>query len=147
VVDVGQLQGAVLAPTVAVRVVRSPDSTAQWSLLSMARGTHRIERTAANKLVLRIEQGLLRSTFEGLFRGADQPFSVGDRAELVGAHVTVLAVTEGRPTSIELTLDGASLDDASVCLLAWRDQQLVAVDLSLHQVLTIPWSPGPTGLL
>lgn len=131
----------------AVRVVRSPDSTAQWSLLSMARGTHRVERTAANKLVLSIDEGLLRSTFEGLFRAANQPFAVGDRAELVGAHVTVLAVTEGRPTAIELTLDSGSLDDASVCLLAWREQRLVPVELSLHQALTIPWSPGPTGLL
>lgn len=131
----------------AVRGVRAPDSTAEWSLLSMARGTHRIERTAANKLVVQIDAGLLRSTFEGLFRAANQPFAVGDRAPLVGAHVTVLAVMEGHPTSIELTLDAGSFDDADVCLLAWRDQRLVPVQLSLHQALSIPWSPGPTGLL
>lgn len=131
----------------AVRVVRAPAATAQWNMLSMARGTHRIERTAADKLVLRVEGGLLRSTFEGLFRASEQTFSAGDRAELVGAYVTVLAVTAGRPTSIELTLSSGSFDDANVCLLAWRDQQLVPVELSLHQVLTVPWSPGPTGLL
>jgi hypothetical protein len=131
----------------AVRVARSPDSTAEWSILSMARGTHRLERTAADKLVLQIDAGLLRSTFEGLFRGADQPFAVGDRAALAGAHVTVLAVTDGRPTAIELTLDGGSFDDPGVCLLAWREQRLVPVELSLHQVLSIPWSSGPTALL
>lgn len=113
----------------------------------MARGTHRIERTATNKLVVQMDEGLLRSTFEGLFRAAHQTFAVGERAALVGAHVTVLAVTEGRPTSIELTLDSGSFDDASVCLLAWREQRLVPVELSLHQPLSIPWSPGPTGLL
>ena len=130
-----------------VRVARAPDSTGQWSVLSMARGTHRIERTAANQLVVQNDAGFLRSIFEGLFRATAQSFSVGDRAELLGAHVTVLAVTDGHPTSIRLTLNNGSFDDASVCLLAWRAGRLVPVDLSLHQSLSIPWSPGPTGLL
>lgn len=131
----------------AMRVERAPGSTGQWTLLSMARGTHRVERTAINKLVLHNDEGLLLSTFERLFRDDDRPFSAGDRVELAGAHLTVLAVTRGRPSSLELTLDGGSFDDANVCLLAWREQRLVPVELSLHQALSIPWSAGPTGLL
>jgi hypothetical protein len=133
--------------TASVRSVRAPESTGQWSILSMARATHRIERTGPRELTLRIEPSMLRSTFEGLFRASDQPFAVGDQAALEGASVKVLAVEQGRPTSLALTLASGSFDDADVCLLAWRSSQLVPVQLALHEKLSIPWSPGPTGLL
>jgi len=133
--------------TAAARSARAPDSTAQWSLLSMARGTHHIERTGPAELIINSEPGLLYSTFEGLFRASNRPFAVGERAALDDAFVTVLAVQHGHPTSISLTLNRGSFDDAAVCLLAWRASQLVPVHLALHEKLAIPWSPGPTGLL
>lgn len=89
---------------------------------------------------------MLRSTFESLFRPADSRFSVGDRRLLPGGFVTVLAADHGRPTAIRFTLTRGSFDD-DVCLLAWREQQMVPVRLALHQKLSIPWSPGPMGLL
>jgi hypothetical protein len=133
--------------TAAVRAARVPGSTGQWSILSMARGTHHIERTGPGELTIHSELGLLRSTFEGLFRANNRPFAVGERAALEDAFVTVLAVQHGHPTAISLTLSRGSFDDAAVCLLAWRASQLVPVHLALHEKLTIPWSPGPTGLL
>ncbi len=131
----------------AVRVVRAPDSTGQWSILSLARATHRVERTGPGRLVMQMEPSLLRSTFEGLFRGHDRPFFVGDRAKLQGAVVTVLAVESGRPTSIALELDHGSFDDSDVCLIAWREGRLVPVHLAPHEKLSIPWSPGPSSVL
>jgi hypothetical protein len=131
----------------AVRAMREPANVAPWAILSMARARHRIERSARNQLTIRVEPSMLRSTFEGLFRAQNLPLQVGERAELVNAVVTVLAVDGGRPTSISLTLRSGSFDDADVCLLAWRDGALVPVQLALHDTLEIPWSPGPTGVL
>lgn len=131
----------------AVRATREPAGVAPWSILSMARARHRVERTAGNQLIIGMEPSMLRSTFEGLFRATDLPFKVGDRAELVNAVVSVLAVDAGRPTAISLTLGSGSFDDPDVCLLAWRDGRLVPVQLALHETLDIPWSPGPAGLL
>lgn len=133
--------------TASVRSVRAPGSTGQWSIVSMARATHRIERTGERELTFDIEPSMLRSTFEGLFRASNRPFAVGERAAVEGAFVTVLAVQQGRPTSISLTLTRGSFDHGEVCLLAWRASRLVPVHLALHEQLTIPWSPGPTGLL
>jgi hypothetical protein len=131
----------------AVRAMREPANMAPWGILSLARASNRIERTARNRLTIRAEPSLLRSSFEGLFRAKDLPFKVGDRAALVNATVTVLAVDAGHPTSISLTLRSGSFDDPDVCLLAWREGRLVPVQLALHEALDIPWSPGPTGLL
>lgn len=113
----------------------------------MARATHVIERTGPSELEIQVEPGMLRSTFETLFRPSDSAFHVGDRRVLPGGFVTVLAVANGRPTKIRFTLTRGALDDNDVCLLAWRAQQLVPLRLALHQRLSIPWSPGPTGLL
>jgi hypothetical protein len=133
--------------TASARAARAPDSTGQWSILSMARGTHHIERTGPAELTIQSEPGWMRSTFEGLFRARNRPFRVAERASLQGAFVTVLSTSQGRPTAISLTLLRGSFDDAEVCLLAWRASQLVPVHLALHETLTIPWSPGPTGVL
>jgi hypothetical protein len=131
----------------AARAARVPNSTAQWTILSMARATHAIERTAPNELTIHSDPSMLRSSFEGLFRAYDRPFSPGDRAAVASGFVTVLTVEGGRPTSISLTLSNGTFDDPSVCLLAWRDQRLSTVQLALHERITIPWTPGPTGLL
>jgi hypothetical protein len=131
----------------AVRSVRAPELSDQWSMVSMTRGTHHIERTGPSQLVIRVEPSMLHSTFEGLFRPLNKPFFVGDQAAMPGAFVTVLAVAAGHPTTIRLTLTSGSFDDNDVCLLAWREQRLVPVQLELHQKLSIPWSAGPTGLL
>jgi hypothetical protein len=131
----------------AVQSVRAPDATGQWSMVSMAHATHLIERTGPSELLIHVEPGMLRSTFEGLFRPVDSGFSVGDRRILPGGFVTVLSAANGRPTTIGLTLTRGSFDDNDVCLLAWRGQAMAPVRLAVHQKLSIPWSPGPTGLL
>lgn len=133
--------------TASVRGARAPDSTAQWSILSMTRGTHRVVRTGLAELTIQSDLGLLRSTFEGLFRASTKTFRAGERAALEGAFVTVLAVSRGEPTAISLTLTRGTFDDDAICLLAWRSSQLVPVHLALHEAMTIPWSPGPTRFL
>jgi hypothetical protein len=131
----------------AVQSVRAPDATGQWSMVSMARATHFIERTGARELLIRVEPSMLRSTFESLFRPTDSAFFVGDRRALPGGFVTVLAVAQGRPTAIRFTLSHGSFDDNEVCLLAWRERRMVPVRLALGQKSSFSWSPGPIGLL
>lgn len=131
----------------AVQAVRAPNATGQWSMLSMARATHLIERTGASELTIHVEPSMLRSTFEGLFRPADLALAAGDTRVLPHGRVTVLSTAHGRPTAIRFTLTAGSLDDNDVCLLAWRDQHMVPVRLAPHQKLSIAWSPGPAGVL
>jgi hypothetical protein len=130
-----------------VRAVRARGTTAQWSILSMARATYRIERTAANAFVIDVEPGLLRSAFEGLMRARGEALAVGDERRVEGGVVTVRAVEAGRPTSLGFRLSQGSFDDDDVCVLVWRDGKLLPVELQLHEELRVPWSPGPTGLL
>jgi hypothetical protein len=61
--------------------------------------------------------------------------------------VTVLEVDGGEPTALEIQLD-VSVDDPTICLLAWQGRALRRVVLPpVGQDLVIPWSPGPLGLL
>lgn len=131
----------------ATRAMRLPESTGQWTVLSLARATHHITRTGPAGLRIEIAPGMLHATFEGLFRRPDAPLVTGTRAPVAGGYVTVLETRDGHPTAIGLTLASGTFDDDEHCLLSWRDGRLVPLDLAIGASASIPWSPGPSGLL
>jgi len=129
----------------AARALRTPGTVSSWIVLSMAHATHRIERVDAHTLVISARPGLLYGSFEGVFRANDIPFHPGDAVELDEARVTVLSAESGHPTSIEVLLRGASLDDPTIRPFAWIDGRLTPVHLDAGAAMEIAWSPGPTG--
>lgn len=131
----------------AARVMRLPASTGQWTLLSLAKGTHRVTRIAPNQLRLDVQPGMLHATFEGLFRSLGAPLHPGYRAAVADGFVTVLAAEAGRPTAISFTLSRGDFDDGEHVLIGWRDGRLQPIELAVGQALEIAWSPGPSGLL
>jgi hypothetical protein len=61
--------------------------------------------------------------------------------------VRVAATVEGRPTRVEVDVDSA-LDDPNLALLTWRNGRIERVSFGeIASGLTIPWSPGPLGML
>ena len=129
----------------AARALRAPATVASWVTLSLARATHRIERVDDRTLVISADPGFLHGSFEVVFRGADRPLRRGDRVDLDDIVVTVLAVDDGYPTSIEVRFRAMSIEDPALLLLAWREGQLVPVRLAPGERIDVPWSAGPTG--
>jgi hypothetical protein len=129
----------------AARAMRAPKTTAGWTILSMAKGTHHVERTGPRTLVISADPGLLYGSYEVVFRGADYPMHVGDRFDLDPFSVKVLSIQGHYPTSFEVDFRAASLDDPSLILLIWRDEKLEQVRLAIGGPIDVPWTPGPTG--
>ena len=126
------------------RAMRAPKTVSAWVTLSMARGTHRIERTGDRTLVMTVDPGMLYGSFEVVFRASDRPVHHGERVDLEDMTVTVREVKEGHPTSFQVDFRSLSLDDPSLKLLIWREAQLVPVHLAKGERIEVPWSPGPT---
>jgi hypothetical protein len=129
-----------------VRVVKGPHDVDTWSILSMSKRTHRVERTADRSLTLETEGGtFFDGGFVDVYRSRNHPLPTGTVVELKGATVRVLSDREGLPTKIELTLD-VPFEDPSIALLAWQGSALKPVLLEQGKPIQIAWSPGPTGL-
>jgi hypothetical protein len=131
--------------TLSVRFVKGPDDVDTWSILSMSKRTHRIERTGDRSLTVETEGGtFFDGGFVEVYRSRNHPLPAGTVVEMKGATVRVLSDQEGLPTKIELTLD-VPFEDPSVALLAWQGSALRPVILEQGKPIAIGWSPGPTG--
>lgn len=129
----------------AARLVKRPVDVDTWSILSMAKRTHRIERTSDRSLTIATEDGtFFDGGFVDVYRSRNHPLPAGTVVDLKGATVRVLADQAGLPTRIELTLD-VPFEDPSIALLAWQDSALRPVVLEQGKPVRIDWSPGPTG--
>ena len=94
---------------------------ASWHGLSASPGVHRFTRTAANAFELEAVTGAIASgVFADILRGPDEPFAVGDIVDVRNARITVLALREGRPSTIRVEC-AHPLEDPSLLFLVWKD--------------------------
>ncbi|MFZ5438565.1 MAG: hypothetical protein ACOZQL_01085 [Myxococcota bacterium] len=79
---------------------------ATWHIWSMAPLAHTLRRTGEREVELTVKDGrMIDSVFEQNFRNERHPMRVGQRVQLRGAAVTVLAVDRGLPTAIRVELE------------------------------------------
>ncbi len=94
-------------------------------VLAPGLGPLAIRRPDARTLVVRREEGFPTSYLDGLFRSERHPMSPGQRVELTGMTVEVLAVTDdGRPAEAAFRF-AVPLDDPSLRWLQWKNGAFV----------------------
>lgn len=131
----------------AIYSLDSPPPGSCWSVLSAAKGTHRIVRTAPDTLELEVEgTTFLRGPFETIYRSQKNPFHAGEVVDQCGARFRVLEMRDDRPARVEVQFD-APLDSPHIRILAWQDARLRRIRVPSETALEIPWSPGPMGTL
>lgn len=87
-----------------------------FSVLSAARGAHRVSRTAPDTLeVESLDADMLETPLERLFRAPGAPFHANDVVHLDGVTVTILEVGAHGPRRVRFQLD-RRLDDPTVQL-------------------------------
>ena len=130
----------------AIAALVAPETLGTWNVLSMARADHRVTRTGPKSLRLDVVGGrMMEGAFEIVFRSPRAAFHPGDRVEISGATVTVIAVDRGAPTAVEASFDVA-LDDPALYLLTWRDGRLARFSPPpVGGSADLRWSPGPLG--
>lgn len=88
----------------------------------------------------------LTGPFETLFRSSSEPLKLGDDAVVCGAHVRVAAMSDGRPSRIEVN-QARTLDAYGGAWIAWRNGGFERLALPpIGKSIDIPWSPGPSGV-
>jgi len=91
-----------------------------------------VSRPDAHTLLLQPVGGYLGDPFSQLVRSAAHPFTPGERVELDGLVLTVVAVHQGRPYVVEARF-AVPLEDASLRWAAWQGDRFV------------PFVPPPIG--
>lgn len=110
------------------RVLYRLPMPAAWRVLSWSPGTHRFVRTGVDTL----EMDISSAGFDDARLGA------GSSVSLRGLEATVLSTEHGGQTHVRFRFD-RSLDDASVTLLARRDDHLERVAVpQIGETLVIP---------
>ncbi|MGH7785383.1 MAG: hypothetical protein ACRERC_00865 [Candidatus Binatia bacterium] len=110
------------------RVLHRLPMPATWRVLSWSPGTHRFVRTGVDTLEMDLSSAAL----------ADARLRAGSRVSLRGLEATVLSSEHGGQTHVRFRFD-RSLDDASVTLLARRDDHLERVAVpQIGETLVIP---------
>jgi hypothetical protein len=118
-----------------------------WWIASAAKGEHRF--TAIDPRSFRLETTdttLLTDETVHMYRARSLTMTVGDRITQCGAIIAVAGVRDGQPHRLDVRLE-TPLDDPDLALLAWRNgtfERVSAREISVG--MSIPWSPGPTGL-
>jgi hypothetical protein len=135
----------------ALRLARAehpgPMSDGCWWVASAAKGEHRFAQI--DRRTLRIEAidiTFLSDETVHMYRARSLPIAVGYEIAQCGAVVRVAGERAGEPDRLDVRFE-AGLDDPGLALLAWRNGAVVRVTASEMALgLSIPWSPGPTGL-
>jgi hypothetical protein len=129
-------------------LANEPHRIACWSLVSAAKGPHRITRVDASTILARPLDGpLLRGPFETLYRAPYLPMHAGDESRQCGATYRVTEVDAiGRPTAFEVRFD-APLEDESLRLVTWKDGAIRALAAPKPgESLDVAWEVGPLGM-
>lgn len=106
-------------------VRRSGTTPARWLVACAAREPVLLQRTSASTLVLRtVREPLLHPA--DLYRTASATFSEGERFDMRGVVITVLAVRQGRPMSIRIEFP-SDYDELGWVLLEARGLRLLRV--------------------
>ena len=100
-----------------------------WSVLSAARGRHRLTRTGEHELMLEpLDHPLLAGSFDVLFRAPDRAFIAGDTVDQCGATIRVIDVQHGLPSRLAISYQ-RRLDNPKLTFLVWRDHHLARIAL------------------
>jgi hypothetical protein len=83
-----------------------------------------VSRVDAHTLALQPVGGYLGDPFSQLVRSSAHPFAPGERVELAGLTLTVVAVHEGRPFVVQARFD-VPLEDASLRWATWQRDRFV----------------------
>jgi len=120
------------------RAAQGSPRPAHLRLLSTGLAAAEIRRPDARTLVVSRPAGFLETEPERMLRAATLPFAAGERVDLPGLAVEVLAVTDdGRPRDVRFTF-AHPLDDPRYRWVAWQG------------ITFAPWTPpavGETGTL
>jgi hypothetical protein len=113
----------------AVLSATAPGAITCWSVLSAARGRHRLTRTGEHALALEpLDHPLLDGSFDALFRAPDRPFAAGDTVDQCGGTIRVTAVQHGLPARLTIRYQ-RRLDDPKLTFLVWRDHHLARLEM------------------
>lgn len=115
-----------------------------WWILTHGLVTLDLHRVDEATLEVQVVGGrLLEGDFEQVVRTPREPFAPGDRVPLEGAAVEVLALDEGFPTRLRVTVEGG-FDAPDLRVLAYRDGTFRRVALpAVGGTLRLETSPGP----
>jgi hypothetical protein len=83
-----------------------------------------VSRVDAHTLALQPVGGYLGDPFSQLVRSSAHPFAPGERVELAGLTLTVVAVHEGRPFVVQARFD-VPLEDPSLRWATWQGDRFV----------------------
>lgn len=126
-----------------IRFIEGKGHPRSYNIISAAPADHRLTRTGAQSFELEPVGGpFLRTSMERLFRNPKiRPFTVGERARIGAAQVTVVALTDGLPARIRVELDGPV---ENYTLVRWEQGKIRALALpEVGQSLTLIKQPGP----
>ena len=114
-----------------------------WLCFSLAPYPHRLTRVSADTLELEVEGGHMGETvFEQITRSHDIGYQQGERVELDGATVTVIALEEGLPKRLRIQLT-EPLDGDAYALAQWKGGRLDRLELpAVGQSVELPLTPG-----
>jgi hypothetical protein len=119
-----------------------------WWVASATKADHRMTQLGSHGFSLEtLGTTFLSGDTERMYRAKRVPLAVGAAVAQCGSSVRVAAAVDGRPTRVDVQVDSA-LDDPDVALLTWRNGHIERVSFTeVASGLTIPWSPGPLGML
>jgi hypothetical protein len=136
----------------ALRLARNdnagPASDGCWWVASAAKADHRLEPIGRGSFTLEtLGTTFLSGDTERMYRAKRVRFDPGAEISQCGSVIHVAFVVDGRPARVEVVL-AAPFDDADVAVLAWRNGRIERLSTAeIASGVTIPWSPGPLGLL
>lgn len=105
----------------AIRATEGKPVPKHTRVLSPSGATVTIRRADAHTLVIRPDGGYLAWMMDQLFRSPHHPFTLGERIELTGVTITILAMNDDdRPAEVEFRFT-VPLEDATLRWLRWDD--------------------------
>jgi hypothetical protein len=106
--------------------LRRPDVfVANWRVLSVSPGQHRVSAVDAHTIRLEVAGGSL-SDDETFFRRADRPLTVGSVVDVGTMRVRIIEMANGTPSRVDFTFE-KRIDDPSIRFIGLRDDQAQVV--------------------
>jgi hypothetical protein len=111
-----------------------------WSVLSGAKSSHRLTRTAEDAITLEaLDQPLLYNSFDALFRPPREPLLQGQATLQCEALITVTGLDRNLPRKLEIELPPRAR------LLQWHEGRLRRFELpKVGESVVLQDEPGPT---
>ncbi|MFP4502533.1 MAG: hypothetical protein ACLFTT_16175 [Candidatus Hydrogenedentota bacterium] len=130
-------------PPLLMALLENKPRPERWWALSMAPFSHRVTRTASDRIELEIIDGqMMTTTFEHQYRRASLALEPGDTVRFDGLAATILAANDRGPTKVAFVFD-PPLDDPSYDFLVWQDDNLRPFHMpAVGESVVIEKNPG-----